>query len=159
MPEVSMEVQAMLKETMTSKERVLTTLASKEPDRVPINYHSNPGIDARLKEHFGLEPNDGVGLMNALGVDFRGVGAWYKGPRLHEDIPEPRDLAMHLGTPHLLQGDLLTDHHLRHPRRTEVHTRIAVDHDIDIAKGRDIGAPGGRRSEQYAYLRNDPREQ
>jgi len=73
---------------MTSKERVMTALASKEPDRVPINYHSNPGIDGRLKEHFGLDPKDGVGLMNALGVDFRSVGAWYKGPKLHEDIPE-----------------------------------------------------------------------
>ena len=73
---------------MTSKERVLTTFAGQEPDRVPINYQANPGIDRRLKEHFGLEPDDGEGLLRALGVDFRGVGAPYIGPKLHEDIPE-----------------------------------------------------------------------
>jgi uroporphyrinogen decarboxylase len=73
---------------MTSKERVLTTLANSEPDRVPINYSANGGIDARLKEHFGLKANDGEGLSNALGIDFRGVGARYTGPKLHEDIPD-----------------------------------------------------------------------
>jgi uroporphyrinogen decarboxylase len=71
---------------MTSKERVLTALASQEADRVPINYLANPGIDQRLKEHFGLDPRDGAGLLKALGVDFRGVGAPYVGPKLHEDV-------------------------------------------------------------------------
>jgi uroporphyrinogen decarboxylase len=74
--------------SMTSKERVLATFANQEPDRVPINYSANPGIDGRLKDHFGLQPDDSEGLLQALGVDFRGVGAPYKGPRLHEDIPE-----------------------------------------------------------------------
>jgi len=73
---------------MTSKERVLLTLANQEADRVPINYHSNPGVDGRLKEHFGLGPHDGEGLRQVLGVDFRGVGVPYTGPRLHDDIPE-----------------------------------------------------------------------
>jgi uroporphyrinogen decarboxylase len=73
---------------MTSKQRVRTTLAGGAADRVPINYSANPGIDRRLKEHFGLEPNDGEGLRQALGVDFRGIGAPYTGPKLHEDIPE-----------------------------------------------------------------------
>jgi len=73
---------------MTSKERVLTTLAHQEADRVPINYHSNPGVDGRLKEHFGLDSHDGQGLRRALGVDFRGIAAPYAGPKLHEDIPE-----------------------------------------------------------------------
>jgi hypothetical protein len=40
--------------TMQSKERVLTAFARQEPDRVPINYLANPGIDGRLKRHFGL---------------------------------------------------------------------------------------------------------
>jgi uroporphyrinogen decarboxylase len=71
---------------MTSKERVLTTLACAAADRVPINYAANAGIDARLKQHFGLKPDDDKGLRQALGVDFRGVGAPYVGPRLHEDI-------------------------------------------------------------------------
>lgn len=73
---------------MTSKERVLTAFACQEPDRVPISYGANPGIDRRLKEHFGLDPGDGEGLWKALGVDFRGVSGHYTGPRLHDDIPE-----------------------------------------------------------------------
>jgi len=73
---------------MTSKERVLTTFASREADRVPVNYLANPGIDGRLKEHFGLGPHDDEGLAQAFGVDFRGLHAPYTGPRLHEDIPE-----------------------------------------------------------------------
>jgi len=74
-------------EKMTSKERVLTAFAHEEPDRVPINYFANAGIDARLKAHFGLEPDDWQGLREALGLDFQGVGAPYVGPRLHEDVP------------------------------------------------------------------------
>lgn len=77
----------MIRENMTSKERVLTTFASQVPDRVPINYKANAGIDRRLKDHFGLEPDDHEGLCKALGVDFRGVGANYIGPRLHREIP------------------------------------------------------------------------
>jgi uroporphyrinogen decarboxylase len=75
---------------MTSKERVLTAFACREPDRVPIDYSANPGIDARLKENFGLGPDDGEGLRRALGVDFRGVGAPYVGPKLHADVPGRR---------------------------------------------------------------------
>ncbi len=74
--------------TMTSKERVLTTFASREADRVPVNYKANPGIHGRLLEYFGLKPDDYEGLLRALGVDFRSVGAPYSGPKLHEDIPE-----------------------------------------------------------------------
>ena len=73
---------------MTSKERVLTALARQEPDRVPIDYSANPGVDLRLKEHFGFKPDDWQGLNKALGVDFRAVSAAYKGPRLHKEIPE-----------------------------------------------------------------------
>ncbi len=71
---------------MTSKERVLTAFYHSEPDRVPINYIANAGIDARLKSHLGLKPDDWNGLYNALGVDFRHVGAVYTGPRLHPEV-------------------------------------------------------------------------
>ncbi|MHB0936748.1 MAG: uroporphyrinogen decarboxylase family protein [Armatimonadota bacterium] len=74
--------------TMTSRERVLTTFACREADRVPINYQANPGIDARLKAHFGLRADDTEGLRRALGVDFRHVGAPYVGPKLHADVPD-----------------------------------------------------------------------
>ncbi|MBN1556583.1 MAG: hypothetical protein JW951_00390 [Lentisphaerae bacterium] len=73
---------------MTPKERVLTTLARGQADRVPVNYSANGGIDKRLKAHFGLNPADDEDLLQVLGVDFRAVGAPYTGPRLHEDIPE-----------------------------------------------------------------------
>jgi len=73
---------------MTSKERVNTTLARREPDRVPINYSANKGIDRRLKRHFGLAPDDAEGLRQALGVDFRRIAAPDRGPKQHENIPE-----------------------------------------------------------------------
>jgi len=76
-----------MKKPMTSKERVLTAFAHAEPDRVPINYAANAGIDRRLKEHFGLAGDDGEGLRRALGIDFRHVGAPYVGPKLHADPP------------------------------------------------------------------------
>lgn len=76
-----------MKKRMSSKERVQVTLRCQQPDRVPVNYKANPGIDARLKTHFGLKPEDGEGLRRALGVDFRGIGAPYTGPKLHEDVP------------------------------------------------------------------------
>ena len=72
---------------MTSKERALTAFARQEPDRVPINYQANSEIDQRLKAHYGLAAGDDEGLRKALGVDFRGVGAPYVGPPLHEAPP------------------------------------------------------------------------
>jgi uroporphyrinogen decarboxylase len=72
---------------MSSQERVLTAFARQEPDRVPINYLCNPGIDRRLKQHFGLGAHDDEGLLQALHVDFRGVRAHYVGPRLHAEQP------------------------------------------------------------------------
>ncbi|MCY2929038.1 MAG: hypothetical protein NTV86_06000 [Planctomycetota bacterium] len=62
----------------------MTTFAHKEPDRVPIGYSANAGIDRRLREYLGLREDQWVG--EAVGVDFRGVGAPYRGPRLHPEI-------------------------------------------------------------------------
>ena len=72
---------------MTPKERALTAIGREEPDRVPIDYDSNPGIDGRLKAHFGLTAGDDEGLLRALDVDFRAVNAPYVGPPLHEAPP------------------------------------------------------------------------
>ncbi|MBT3381625.1 MAG: hypothetical protein HN742_13945 [Lentisphaerae bacterium] len=77
-----------MRKTMTSRERVLTALANQEPDRVPINYHANGGINQRLLEHYGLTTGQGEELRQRLGVDFRGIAAPYVGRKLHEDIPE-----------------------------------------------------------------------
>lgn len=73
---------------MTSRERALTAFARQAPDRVPINYMSNPDIDRRLKAHYGLRADDAEGLRQILGVDFRGVGAPYVGPELHAPVPD-----------------------------------------------------------------------
>jgi uroporphyrinogen decarboxylase len=72
---------------LTSKERVLTAFSHQEPDRVPVDYLYNPGIDARLKQHYGLAANDNERLLQALNVDFRGVWVPYVGPKLHPDLP------------------------------------------------------------------------
>jgi len=71
-----------------SKRRVLDVFSGKVPDRVPVDYSANAGIDAKLKKHFSLKPDDGEGLLQALGVDFRGVHPVYKGAKLHADLPE-----------------------------------------------------------------------
>ncbi len=75
------------KETMTSRERVLRAFQRVPADRVPIDYLYNPGIDERLKQHFGLAPDDDEGLRQALWVDLRGIGAPYRGQRLHAEQP------------------------------------------------------------------------
>ena len=73
---------------MNSKQRVKLAVNHQIPDRVPINYLSNPGIDARLKKHFGLALDDNDGLRDALNVDFRQIFPAYTGPKLHKDIPD-----------------------------------------------------------------------
>ena len=78
------------KGVLSSKERVRRAFAFEKADRVPINYFSNAGINARLLEYFGLAKNDQAGLYNMLGVDFRPIGAGYNGPVLHKSSREDR---------------------------------------------------------------------
>lgn len=73
---------------LNSKERVRLAFSHQEPDRVPINYLCNPGIDARLKSHFNLAANDDEGLRQALQVDFRSVNPPYTGPELFAQQPD-----------------------------------------------------------------------
>jgi uroporphyrinogen decarboxylase len=73
---------------MTSKERVMTTFAHKEPDRVPIGYSANQDIDRRLYEALKTEIKEGEWVGDALGVDFRYVGAPYRGKRLHAEVKD-----------------------------------------------------------------------
>jgi uroporphyrinogen decarboxylase len=75
---------------MNSKERVQTAFAHQEPDRVPIDYLCNPGIDQRLKHYYNLRDTDDEGLRQALGVDFRHLVAPYKGPQRFDPIPGRR---------------------------------------------------------------------
>jgi uroporphyrinogen decarboxylase len=83
--------------TMTSRERVKAAFALQTPDRVPVNYKANAGIDSRLKAHFGLKPEDNEGLLKVLNVDFREANPPYIGPKLHPDIPERGVKADHWG--------------------------------------------------------------
>jgi len=64
---------------MTSKERVITSLSWREPDRVPIQVYLTPEMAERLKRHFG-----GRSVDECLGVDFRGVG-----PKLVRPVRPP----------------------------------------------------------------------
>lgn len=74
---------------MNSKERALLAFAHQQPDRVPVDYLYNSGIDLRLKQHFGLSGADDEGLRLKLGVDFRNLGgAAYVGPQLFAQAPD-----------------------------------------------------------------------
>lgn len=73
---------------MNSKQRVKTAFSHQEPDRVPMGYYANPGIDLRLKKHFGLDESDADGLLENLGVDFRFVNPPYAGPPIHAPVPD-----------------------------------------------------------------------
>ncbi len=58
---------------MTSKQRVLTACRHEQPDRVPLQVYLTPEIHRQLREHFGGD------VLEALGIDLRGVGASYCG--------------------------------------------------------------------------------
>ncbi len=72
---------------MTSKERVQAALNHQIPDRVPINYLANPGIDTALKQSFKLGAQDTDLLLEKLQVDIREVALPYLGPPLHAPRP------------------------------------------------------------------------
>lgn len=76
-------------ETMTSKERVRRTLEFEKTDRVTVGYEANSNIHARLCAALGIRPEDYEGLLQALGVDYRPIGAPYIGKPLHA-VPENR---------------------------------------------------------------------
>lgn len=77
-------------ETMSAKARVVRAINHEKPDRVPINYMTNAAIDERLKSYLGLKKDDNEGLLKMLGVDFRGMEAWYTGVPLHTTTREDR---------------------------------------------------------------------
>ncbi len=64
---------------LTSRERVLTTFAHREPDRVPAWCGASPEFWAKAKQQLGL---DDEGLRVRFGDDFRRVYARYAGPPL-----------------------------------------------------------------------------
>ena len=78
------------KETMTAKERVLKTFALEKTDRVTIGYETNDGIHRRVAKALGIPDGNREKMNQALGVDYRGVGAPYTGPLLFEEKPDRR---------------------------------------------------------------------
>ena len=66
--------------TVNSKERVLTAVAHKEPDRVPLDFYATPEVWKNLKAYFGVRDDEAV--LRNLQVDFRGVLPVYAGPTL-----------------------------------------------------------------------------
>lgn len=70
---------------MSSRERVIRTFHYEKTDRVTIGYDANPGIHQRLLSALGV--SDRETLLQALGVDYRGIGAPYTGPQLFQAPP------------------------------------------------------------------------
>lgn len=62
---------------MTSRERVLTTFAHREPDRVPVWCGASEGFWGKAKRELGLGEEE---LRLRFGDDFRRVFAKYAGP-------------------------------------------------------------------------------
>ncbi len=65
---------------MNSKQRVLTALSHKTPDRTPCDYLGTPESTRKLFNHFHTEVLDVV--LEKLGTDMRIVDAPYIGPEL-----------------------------------------------------------------------------
>ncbi len=65
---------------MTSRERVLNSLARKGYDRIPIKHEGTPEVNHALMAHFGLMNMEQ--LLRVVGDDFRYVSADYVGPEL-----------------------------------------------------------------------------
>ena len=77
---------------MTSRERILTTLSHKEPDRCPTYSWLNDDTQEQLERHLGVRGLDG--LEAALGIDrWRPValpvrGAEKRGERIRKLVPD-----------------------------------------------------------------------
>lgn len=76
------------KETMTAKERVLKTFNLEKTDRVTIGYEANSAIHNRVSEALGIRDGNDDLVRQALGVDYRGIGAPYRGPMLFKTLPD-----------------------------------------------------------------------
>ena len=72
------------KETMTARERVAGTFNFEKTDRVTIGYEANGLIHKNLLAALGVSDID---LHEALGVDYRGIGAAYTGRPLFAEVP------------------------------------------------------------------------
>ncbi|MFH1007275.1 MAG: uroporphyrinogen decarboxylase family protein [Candidatus Latescibacterota bacterium] len=68
---------------MNPRDRVLTAMDHREPDRVPIDFWAASEVTERLARHFGL--TDKEALLQRLGVDLRTIeGPSYAGQELRQ---------------------------------------------------------------------------
>jgi uroporphyrinogen decarboxylase len=67
---------------MNSRQRVLTALEHKSPDRTPCNYLGTPEADEKIKNHF--KTSDLSEALLELGVDLRSIFPVYCGPELRK---------------------------------------------------------------------------
>jgi uroporphyrinogen decarboxylase len=74
------------RETMNGRERVLTAIDHREPDRVPITFDAQPEVYDLLYGHFGITSREQ--LWDALNVD-----TWLEGPV----IKDPREKELENG--------------------------------------------------------------
>ena len=65
---------------MNGRERVLTAIDHREPDRVPITFDARPEVYDLLYGHFGISTREQ--LWDALNVD-----TWLEGPV----VKDPRE--------------------------------------------------------------------
>ncbi len=63
---------------MNSRERMLSALARKGYDRIPVHHEGTPEVNALLRRHFGAA--DDLALVGILGDDWRYVRPAYVGP-------------------------------------------------------------------------------
>lgn len=56
---------------MASKQRVLSAVDHRQPDRVPVDFGAHGEVVRRLREHLGLAPEDD--LLKTVGCDLRGI--------------------------------------------------------------------------------------
>jgi uroporphyrinogen decarboxylase len=70
---------------MTSRERVLTAIARRLPDRTPADYKAEPEVNRRMMAHFGVDNYEE--LLQRLEVDIRRLEPRYIGApfKTHED--------------------------------------------------------------------------
>jgi uroporphyrinogen decarboxylase len=78
------------KEIMSARERVRKTFAHEKTDRVTIGYEANPGVHRRVMESLEIKNGSAEDLLEALGIDYRGIWAPYTGKPLYEEIPNRR---------------------------------------------------------------------
>ena len=75
---------------MTSKERVLTAFANRAPDRVPIDYSANPGIDGRLYHFYcAVSAARNRRMGEIVHDEVRGISVAVGGPQMGGGAQKP----------------------------------------------------------------------